>query len=157
MKRYIPHLAILIILIGITQITILGQGVIKFESKGGYKSLGTVSSALDTILDSVEFRPQKYDARYTWGKAISFPLEIVYLPVGLFFKGSKATIEFVDESKLIPRLKYLLACDDGSCGVIPTYASLSGGGIKVFQRGWFVPESKLDLLLSVGPKLICPQ
>ena len=152
MKRYIPHLAILIILIGITQITILGQGVIKFESKGGYKSLGTVSSALDTILDSVEFRPQKYDARYTWGKAISFPLEIVYLPVGLFFKGSKATIEFVDESKLIPRLKYLLACDDGSCGVIPTYASLSGGGIKVFQRGWFVPESKLDLLLSAGPK-----
>ena len=153
MKRYTPHLAIVIMFTVSTQSWILGQGVIKVESEGGYKSSGALSSALDTVSGSVELRPKKYAARYTWEKAISFPLEIVYLPVGLFFKGSKATIEFVDESKLIPRLKYLLACDDGSCGVIPTYASLSGGGIKVFQRGWFVPESKLDLLLSVGPKL----
>ena len=152
MNRYTQNLANLIILIGITQSTILGQAVIKVESEGGYKSLGTVSSALDTISDSVEFRPKKYSTRFTWEKAISFPLEIVYLPVGLFFKGTKATIEFVDESKLIPRLKDLFACDDGSCGVIPTYASLSGGGIKVFQKGWFVPKSKFDLLLSAGPK-----
>ena len=152
MNRYTQNLANLIILIGITQSTILGQAVIKVESEGGYKSLGTVSSAFDTISDSVEFRPKKYSTRFTWEKAISFPLEIVYLPVGLFFKGTKATIEFVDESKLIPRLKDLFACDDGSCGVIPTYASLSGGGIKVFQKGWFVPKSKFDLLLSAGPK-----
>ncbi len=141
MKRYTPHLAILIVLIGITQSTILGQGVIRVGSEGGYKSLGSVSSALDTVADSVEFKPKKYAAKYTWEKVISFPLEIVYLPVGLFFKGTKATIEFVDGTKLIPRLKYLLTCDDGSCGVIPTYTSLSGGGIKIYQKGWLVPKS----------------
>ncbi len=151
MKRYTPHLAILITVIAITQSATLGQGVIKVEGEGGYESLGTVSSALDTVSDSVEFRPKKYAARYTWEKAISLPLEIVYIPVGLFFKGTKATIEFVDESKLIPRLRYLLTCDDGSCGVIPTYNSLSGGGIKIYQKGWLVPKSKLDLSLSAGP------
>jgi len=152
MKRYTPLLAIVIILTGITQSTILGQGVIKVESEVGYKSSDTVSSALDTVSDSVEFRPQKYAARYTWEKAISFPMEIAFLPVELFFKGMKATIKFVDESKLIPRVRYLLMCDDGSCGVIPTYASLSGGGVKIFQKGWFVPDSKLNLLLSAGPE-----
>jgi len=152
MKRYTQLLAMVIMLIGSTQSTILGQGVIKVESEIGYKSSDTVSSALDTVSDSVEFRPQKYAARYTWEKAISFPMEIAFLPVELFFKGMKATIKFVDDSKLIPRLKYLLMCDDGSCGVIPTYASLSGGGVKIFQKGWFVPDSKLDLLLSAGPE-----
>jgi len=130
----------------------MGQDEIKDESEDGYKSSSTVSSALDTVSDSVEFRSQKYAARYTWEKAISFPLEIVFLPVELLFKGTKTTIEIVDESKLIPRVKYLLTCDDGSCGVIPTYASLSGAGVKIFQKGWFAPESKLDLSLSVGPK-----
>jgi len=130
----------------------MGQGVIKFESEDGYKSPSTVSSALDTVSDPVEFTPKKYAAKYTWEKALSLPLEIVFLPVELFFKGMKMTIGFVDESKLIPRVKYLLTCDDGSCGVIPTYASLSGGGVKIFQKGWFAPESKLDLLLSSGPK-----
>ena len=70
MNRYTQNLANLIILIGITQSTILGQAVIKVESEGGYKSLGTVSSALDTISDSVEFRPKKYSTRFTWEKAI---------------------------------------------------------------------------------------
>ena len=151
MKRYTPHLAILTILIGITKSAILGQGVIKVESEGGYESLGTVSSALDTVSDSVEFKPKKYAARYTWEKAISLPIEIVYLPVGLFFEGTKVSIEYVDESKLIPRVKYFLTCDDGSCGVIPTYSSISGGGVKIFQTGWFGPKSKLDLSLSAGP------
>ena len=130
----------------------MGQDEIKDESDAGNKSQGTVSSILYTVSDSVEFRSQKYAARYTWEKAISFPLEIVFLPVELLFKGTKTTIEIVDESKLIPRVKYLLTCDDGSCGVIPTYGSLSGGGVKIFQKGWLAPESKLDLLLSVGPK-----
>ena len=151
MKRYTPHLVFLMILIGITQSAALGQGVIKVESEGGYESLGSVSSALDTVSGSAEFRPKKYAARYTWEKAISLPVEIVYIPIGLFFKGTKATIKFVDESKLIPRLRYLLTCDDGSCGVIPTYNSLSGGGIKIYQKGWLVPNSKLDLSLSAGP------
>ena len=152
MKRYAPHLAIVILLVGSIQSRVLGQGVIKVESEGGYKSSGIISSSLDTVSDSVEIRPKKYAARYTWEKAISFPIEIFFLPVELFFKGTKATIGFVDDSQLIPRLRYLLTCDDGSCGVIPTYASRSGGGVKIYQKGWLVPESKLDLSLSAGPK-----
>jgi len=151
MKRNISNLAMAIILIGSTQSWVMGQRVTKVESEAGYKSFGIVSTALDTVSDSVEFRPKKYATRYTWEKAISLPLEIVYFPVELFFKGTKATLEFVDESKLIPRLKYLLTCDDGSCGVVPTYAPRSGAGIKIYQKGWFDPESKLDLSLSAGP------
>ncbi|MCH7818599.1 MAG: BamA/TamA family outer membrane protein [Candidatus Marinimicrobia bacterium] len=151
MKRYTPHLAIVIMLIGSAQNWVLGQGIIKVESEGGSEYSGIVSSALDTVSDSVEFRPKKYAARHTWEKAISFPLEITFFPVELFFEGTKATIGFVDDSKLIPRLKYLLTCDDGSCGVIPTYASLSGGGVKIYQKGWLGPESKFDLSLTAGP------
>ena len=151
MKRYIPHLAIVIMILGSSQNRVSGQGAIKFESEGGYRSPGTVSSTLDTVLDSVEFRSKKYASRYTWEKVVSFPLEIVYLPIELFFNGTKATIAYVDETKLIPRLKYLLTCDDGSCGVIPVYSSISGAGVKIFQKGWFAPASKLDLSLSAGP------
>ena len=146
-----PHFAIVIILIGSIQSRVLGQGVIKVEGEGGIKSSSIVSSALDTVSDSVEFEPRRYAARHTWEKVVSLPLEIVYLPVELVFKGTKEAIEFVDESKLIPRLRYLLTCDDGSCGVIPTYASLSGGGVKIFQKGWLDPGSKSDLSLSAGP------
>ena len=152
MKRYTLHLALVIMFIGSTQNRVLGQEVIKVESEGRSESSGTVSSALDAISDSVEFRHKKYAARYTWEKAISLPLEIIFLPVEFFFKGTNATIGYVDESKLIPRVKYFLTCDDGSCGVIPIYASLSGGGVKIFQKGWFVPESKSDLSLSAGPR-----
>jgi len=151
-KRYTPHLAIVIMMIGSTQDRVSGQGAIKVENESGYKSLGTVSSTLDTVLDSVEFRSKKYASRYTWEKVVSFPLEApFFITGGLFFKGTKATIEYVDETKLIPRLKYLLTCDDGSCGVIPVYSSLSGAGVKIFQKGWFAPASKLDLSLSAGP------
>ena len=152
MKRKTSHLAIVIMLIGITQSRIMGQDEINDESEGEYKSPVTVSSALDTLSDSVEFTPKKYVAKYNWEKAVSLPLEIVYLPLKLFFEGTKVTIGFVDESQLIPRVKYLLTCDDGSCGTIPTYASLSGAGVKIYQKGWFAPESKLDLSLSAGPK-----
>jgi len=152
MKRYTAHLAIVIILLGSSQNWIFGHGNMRVESEGGYKSADIVSSAPDTVSDSVEFRPKKYAARYTWEKAISFPVEIFFLPVELFFNGMKATIGIVDEYKLIPRVRYFLTCDDGSCGVIPTYSSLSGGGVKIFQKGWIVPESKLDLLISAGPK-----
>ena len=150
MKSYTLQLAIVIMLIGSTQSWIWGQKVTIVESEAGYKSLSAVSSAPDTVSDSVEFRSQKYAARYTWERAISLPLEILFLPVELFFKGTKKTIEFVDDSKLIPRLKYLLTCDDGSCGVIPTYSSISGGGINVYQKGWFVPDAKFNLSLSLG-------
>ena len=152
MKRYTLHLALVIMFIGSTQNRVLGQEVIKVESEGRSESSGTVSSALDAISDSVEFRHKKYAARYTWEKAISLPLEIIFSPVELFFRGTKATLKYVDESKLIPKVKYFLTCDDGSCGVIPIYSSLSGGGIKMFQKGWFVPESKSDLSLSAGPR-----
>jgi len=152
MNRYTSHLAFVIIFIGSSQSWILGQGIKKVESETGYQSTSAVSSALDTVSDSVEFKPQKYAARYTWEKAVSFPLELVFFPVELFFYGTKIAIEYVDDSKLIPRLKYLLTCDDGSCGVIPTYASLSGGGVNIYQKGWLDPESKLDLLLSAGPQ-----
>jgi len=150
MKRYTLQLVIVIMFIGSTESRLFGQEEIRVESRIDYKSLGTVSSALDTISDSVGFRYQKYAARYTWERAISLPLEILFLPVELFFRGTKATIEFVDDSKLIPRVKYLLTCDDGSCGVIPTYSSISGAGINVYQKGWFAPGAKFNLSLSLG-------
>ena len=151
MKRYTLHLALLTMLIGSTQSWVSGQEIIKVETESRYNSSAIVSSAPDAISDSVVIIPKKYAARYTWEKAISLPLEIPYFPVKLFFKGTKATIEFVDESRLIPRVKYFLTCDDNSCGVVPTYASRFGAGIKIYQNGWFDPESKLNLSLSAGP------
>ena len=106
------------------------------------------SSLVDS--DTTEARPGKIGGRDTWEKVVSPPGDLLYLPFDLIFEGVEASIEFVDENKVIPRFIDFLTCDDGSCGVLPTYASRSGGGVKLFHRGLLTRESYLSLSLTAG-------
>ncbi len=102
--------------------------------------------------DSVTAWPKKLRDRRTWERIVSFPGDLVYFPVGLFFDGLEASIAFVDESKLVPKAVDFLTCDDGSCGALPTYTSQSGAGFKFFQKGLLSEESKLTLALTAGQR-----
>jgi len=97
-------------------------------------------------------RPKKLGQKKTWEKVVSLPGTLVYLPLKLTFKLGTELIIFVDESKVIPKTRDLLTSDDGLRGVLPTYASRTGGGIKAFQKGWLSPESRLTLSLTAGPR-----
>ena len=79
MKKYIVYFGIVMMFIGSTESRLFSQEEIIIESEGEIKSSATVSSALDMVADSVEIRPQKISSRYNWEKALSFPLEIVFV------------------------------------------------------------------------------
>jgi len=104
MKKYIVYFAIVMMFIGSTESRLFSQEEIIIESEGEIKSSATVSSALDMVADSVEIRPQKISSRYNWEKALSFPLEIVFLPVELFFKHISCYYPF--EEQLTPRFLF---------------------------------------------------
>lgn len=100
--------------------------------------------------ENAQVQLKKRGQKKAWEKVISFPGALIYLPVELTFELVKASIGLVDESKVIPKTHDLLTSDDGRRGVLPTYASQMGGGIKAFQKGWLSPDSKLILSLTAG-------
>lgn len=94
--------------------------------------------------------PVPVQPRQTWEKIVSFPGTLLNLPFKLVFKTAEHTIAFVDNSQLIPRTQDLLESDDGLRGVVPTYASRNGGGIKFYRKNWFNPASKFTLTVMLG-------
>ena len=94
--------------------------------------------------------PKKKSYRYTWEKIISFPGELIFLPVKLILNGTGETIAFIDRTKLIPKTKDFLKSDDGRRALLPTYSSRSGAGIKIYQKGLLNPESKLTAAAAFG-------
>ncbi|MFZ0391039.1 MAG: BamA/TamA family outer membrane protein, partial [Calditrichia bacterium] len=48
------------------------------------------------------------------------------------------------------RILNVLMTDDGKRGIVPTYSSSAGGGLKFFQRGLISPDSKLSLSVTAG-------
>lgn len=108
------------------------------------------SDNLKERLSEAPHRPKKIKYRSSWEKIVSFPGKLLYFPFKLTFKGTDALIATVDESNVIPRVNDVLKSDDGLRGLVPTYASRSGAGIKLYQKGLLNPESKLTLTLTAG-------
>ncbi len=100
--------------------------------------------------DRAEVWPKKLSGKDTWEKIVSFPGTLIYFPLGLTFGVQKAAIRFVDEKRVIPRVKDFLTSDDGRRGLRPMYAARTGGGPKFFQKGLFSPQSKLTVSATVG-------
>jgi outer membrane protein assembly factor BamA len=98
--------------------------------------------------DSVEFYRNQYKGKETWEHMVSFPGAVVSLPLVLFSKMQEYFIGYVYENKLIPKTMDFFTSEDGNRGVQPSYSSRSGGGIKFYQKGFFNPESKLNLKAS---------
>lgn len=66
------------------------------------------------------------------------------------FKGISESVKFVDEKKVIQKSYDFLTSDDSLRGVLPTYGSRNGGGVKFFQKGLISPKSNLSLSATVG-------
>lgn len=123
------------------------QFIILFTVFNGFIHLAFPAPDDSTRIPAQEWQGQP---RQTWEKIVSFPGTLLNLPFKLIFKTAEHTIAFVDNSQLIPRTQDLLESDDGLLGVVPTYASRNGGGIKFYRKGWLNPASKFTLTLMVG-------
>lgn len=104
----------------------------------------------DVQQDSIRVLRDKYKSRQIWETLVALPGDIVYIPVELLFNGTEKTIEIVEESKLVPKVKSLLISDDGRIGVLPVYKSRLGLGAQYFHKGINNRESKLTLKCLVG-------
>lgn len=104
----------------------------------------------DSVKQNVIIKKKEYKKREGWEKIVSFPGKLIYLPIKLTFKGISESVKFVDEKKVIQKSYDFLTSDDGLRGVIPTYGSRKGGGVKFFQKGLISLKSKLSLSATVG-------
>lgn len=91
---------------------------------------------------------KKVRPKSTWEHILSFPGKVIFLPFQLIFDGTTHLITVFDETKFIPRVHDFLTSDDGTRGLLPTYESRTGPGIKIYQRGIFNTESKLTLTMT---------
>jgi hypothetical protein len=83
-------------------------------------------------------------------KSFTFIGKVIYFPFRVIFTGIKYSIEYIDDSKIIPKTQDFLESDDGKRELQPTYVSRVGIGLKYFHREIFNPESRLHLMAMFG-------
>ena len=110
----------------------------------------TRASSTDSVGVDRTGYPRRMKSKQIWERILSFPGDLAYFPIEMVFEGVEKTTEFLDESKLVAKTLDKLTTDDGRRGIRPYYSSRAGGGMKVFQRGFFNENSKLTLTLAAG-------
>ena len=96
--------------------------------------------------DTVLVTRGRMRSRALWEEIVYLPGRIVFLPVEYALKGVGATIGYVADTKLIPKVEDFLTSDDGRRGVKPTYSGRTGGGIQFYQKGLFGASSDRNVL-----------
>ena len=99
-----------------------------------------------TQLDSVLVMRRKMRNRATWEEIAYFPGRVLYFPLKYSLKGLGASIGYIDDTKLIPKIQDALTSDDGRRGVEPTYSGREGGGFRFYQKGLFDAPSDRNML-----------
>lgn len=107
-----------------------------------------LQSPSDTV--AAENYPDKIPSHSTWEKIVSAPGKLIYLPFHIILKSVDLVSGVSFEVPFVVELADFMVADDGSRGLIPTYASRSGGGLKFYQKGLISDESKLDLAATAG-------
>lgn len=100
--------------------------------------------------DTAQAYPEKRSSRSGWERVVNAPGRLAYVPIDLFFEGTKSSISFVTDRQLLARTVDFLTADDGSWGVYPVFTPRGGGGLKYFRRGLFSENSKLTLAARIG-------
>lgn len=100
--------------------------------------------------DSLKILKQKYENKGTLDNLLSLPGYLAYAPIKFVFEGQKFLISQAFEGNFLARVLDVLTTDDGKRGILPTYSSAGGGGLKFFQKGLFTPKSKLSLSATFG-------
>jgi outer membrane protein assembly factor BamA len=105
--------------------------------------------------DSIYVLRYQYSGRTMAENLLSIPGYLVYAPIKSVFEVQKFLIQQAFETRLIEGNFITKAVDifisnDGKRGLLPTYSSRAGGGLKFYQKGLFTPNSKLSLSATVG-------
>jgi hypothetical protein len=122
-----------------------------FAQTEATSSNATLTNQATQSPDSSALFPQKKSAKSTWEKIVSFPGQVLYLPVGLVFALPAEIASLAFQGKFLAQVTDFLVADDSSRGVYPVYDARRGGGVKYFQRGLIFPNSYISLTASGGP------
>lgn len=105
-------------------------------------------SPSDTI--ATEGYPERLPSHLTWEKIVSAPGKLFYIPFYIILQGVDLVTRINFEFPFVVELVDFMVADDGSRGLIPTYASRSGAGLKFYQKGLISDRSKLDFTVTAG-------
>lgn len=105
--------------------------------------------------DSIAILRNEYRGRTTTEQLLYIPGYLVYAPLKVVFEIQKFLIQQAFETRLtegnfIVKVADIFVTDDGRRGILPTYSSSTGGGLKFYQKGLISPNSKLSLSATVG-------
>ena len=106
-----------------------------------------------TTADTLYEKPKILKNRSGWELAAYLPGRIIYVPFKYTMRASNYSIGYIDDTKIIPKINDLLTSDDERRGLMPTYASQAGGGLKFYQKGLFAGGKErniLELTASAG-------
>ena len=90
--------------------------------------------------------PEKLGSRSTFEHIVNFPGLLVFIPFKIVFTGAEWGVEYFTESDLIRRL----TSGTGERGITPKFSSVSGVGVKLFQRNLINQDSQFDLTVTEG-------
>lgn len=105
--------------------------------------------------DSISILRHQYRGQTTVEELVSLPGYLVYAPIKSIFELQKFLIQQAFETRIIKgniitRVVDIFISNDGRRGIIPTYSSSAGGGLKFYQKGWISPKTKLSLSATMG-------
>jgi outer membrane protein assembly factor BamA len=89
-------------------------------------------------------------ASSTWEKVASFPGWVAYAPLWLTFETVVGVIVLNDRVQVIPKTIAFLTTEDGRRGVLPTFASRSGIGVRYFANDILNPGSRFRATVASG-------
>ena len=114
---------------------------------------GQTSQTAEKDKDKTEQKeyPKRMGARTPAEWLLSSPGLLINLPIKIVFTGVGGTVGFINEKRLVKRVKYKwLTSSDGLLGVRPTYGSSGGGGIKFFRKNLWNEGSKFQITATAG-------
>lgn len=111
---------------------------------------GSVPPADSAAIDSLAPFPKKLPSRSTWEHVVSLPGTILYAPFWAVFETTKAGIVYYQESDQLAWLRRLLRPKIRISGVVPTYSTRAGVGLRYYHDDFFGDGSRLAIKSQYG-------
>jgi outer membrane protein assembly factor BamA len=121
------------------------------RAESGESYWGDIPARPDTICQAVADRP-----RPTWERAVLIPYRVVTFPLALAGNGAGASIEFLDENRVLERAASLLGPRRGPFGFLLDFGfgglSGLGGGLTAEHTRFLGPGNTLRVRASTSTK-----
>ena len=100
--------------------------------------------------DSLQVYPAKLGSYQLWENIVNIPGDILYFPFWIILTGIEETAEFIDESRIVPRMRNLLLRNIRPLWLSPNYSPRHGAGFKIGYYKNFDEKAKVDFTLTRG-------